>query len=71
MMSFCGQVLRVQDRVENIILEATPRQRKIKDTVLLEERHATASATVSARVNRFFSFESVGSKECREDLGYG
>ena len=36
MMSFCGQVLRVQDRVENIILEATPRQRKIKDTVLLE-----------------------------------
>ena len=36
MMGFCGQVLRVQDRVENIILEATPRQRKIKDTVLLE-----------------------------------
>jgi hypothetical protein len=36
MMSFCGQVLRVQDRVENIVLEATPRQRKIKDTVLLE-----------------------------------
>jgi hypothetical protein len=36
MMSFCGQVLKVQDRVENIVLEATPRQRKIKDTVLLE-----------------------------------
>ncbi|MEK6279125.1 MAG: hypothetical protein AABN95_02115 [Acidobacteriota bacterium] len=36
MMTFCGQVLRVQDRVENIILEGTPRQRKIKDTVLLE-----------------------------------
>jgi hypothetical protein len=36
MMSFCGQTLRVQDRVENIVLEATPRQRKIKDTVLLE-----------------------------------
>jgi len=36
MMTFCGQVLRVQDRVENIVLEATPRQRKIKDTVLLE-----------------------------------
>jgi hypothetical protein len=36
MMSFCGQVMRVQDRVENIILEATTKQRKIKDTVLLE-----------------------------------
>ncbi|HEV2884251.1 MAG TPA: hypothetical protein VGW36_05300 [Pyrinomonadaceae bacterium] len=36
MMSFCGQVMKVQDRVENIVLEATPRQRKIKDTVLLE-----------------------------------
>jgi len=36
MMSFCGQVLRVKDRVENIILEGTTRQRKIKDTVLLE-----------------------------------
>lgn len=36
MMGFCGQVLRVQNRVENIVLEATPRQRKIKDTVLLE-----------------------------------
>jgi len=35
MMSFCGQVMRVQNRVENIILEATPKQRKIKDTVLL------------------------------------
>ena len=36
MMSFCGSVLRVKDRVENIILEGTTRQRKIKDTVLLE-----------------------------------
>ncbi len=36
MLSFCGQVMRVQDRVENIILEATTKQRKIKDTVLLE-----------------------------------
>lgn len=36
MMSFCGQVMRVQDRVENIILEATTRQRRIKNTVLLE-----------------------------------
>jgi hypothetical protein len=36
MMSFCGQVMRVQNRVENIILEATPKQRRIKDTVLLE-----------------------------------
>jgi hypothetical protein len=36
MMSFCGRVLRVQDRVENIILEGTTKQRKIKDTVLLE-----------------------------------
>lgn len=36
MLSFCGRVLRVQDRVENIVLEATPRQIKIKDTVLLE-----------------------------------
>ena len=30
------QTLRVQDRVENIVLEATTKQRKIKDTVLLE-----------------------------------
>ena len=36
MANFCGQVLSVRDRVENIVLEATPRQRKIKDTVLLE-----------------------------------
>ncbi len=36
MLSFCGQVLRVQKRVENIVLEGTSRQRKIKDTVLLE-----------------------------------
>lgn len=36
MTKFCGQVLRVRERVENIVLEATQRQRKIKDTVLLE-----------------------------------
>ncbi|PYS72987.1 MAG: hypothetical protein DMF69_06130 [Acidobacteria bacterium] len=36
MLTFCGQVMRVQDRVDNIILEATTKQRKIKDTVLLE-----------------------------------
>ncbi|HXT62949.1 MAG TPA: hypothetical protein VN696_07935 [Pyrinomonadaceae bacterium] len=36
MAEFCGSVMRVQKRVEKIILEATPRQREIKDTVLLE-----------------------------------
>jgi hypothetical protein len=36
MANFCGQIMRVRDRVENIVLEATPRQRKIKETVLLE-----------------------------------
>ena len=36
MAEFCGSVMRVQKRVERIILEATPRQREIKDTVLLE-----------------------------------
>jgi hypothetical protein len=36
MADFCGQVMKVRDRVENIVLEATPRQRKIKDTVVLE-----------------------------------
>ena len=36
MANFCGQVLQVRDRVENIVLEATPRQRKIKETVVLE-----------------------------------
>src|ERR1041385_4242118 len=36
MADFCGQVMKVKDRVENIVLEATPRQRKIKDTVVLE-----------------------------------
>lgn len=36
MADFCGQVMQVRDRVENIVLEATTRQRKIKDTVLLE-----------------------------------
>jgi hypothetical protein len=36
MKDFCGQVLRVRDRVENIVLEGTSRQRTLKDTVLLE-----------------------------------
>jgi hypothetical protein len=36
MANFCGQVMKVRDRVENIVLEATPRQRKIKHTVVLE-----------------------------------
>lgn len=36
MAEFCGSVMRVQKRVEKIIIEGTPRQREIKDTVLLE-----------------------------------
>ena len=36
MAEFCGSVMKVQRRVEKIILEGTPHQRKIKDTVLLE-----------------------------------
>lgn len=36
MKDFCGQVLRVRDRVENIVLEGTSRQRTLKETVLLE-----------------------------------
>lgn len=36
MAEFCGSVMRVQKRVERIILEGSPRQREIKDTVLLE-----------------------------------
>jgi len=36
MAEFCGRVMKVRDRVENIVLEATPRQRRLKDTVLLE-----------------------------------
>ena len=36
MAEFSGRVMRVQERVERIILEGTPRQRKLKDTVLLE-----------------------------------
>jgi hypothetical protein len=36
MADFCGRELRVQNRVDKIILEGTPRQREIKDTVLLE-----------------------------------
>lgn len=36
MAEFCGREMRVQNRVEKIILEGTSRQRRIKDTVLLE-----------------------------------
>ena len=36
MAEFCGSVMRVQKRVERIILEGTPKQREIRDTVLLE-----------------------------------
>lgn len=36
MVEFCGSVMRVQKRVERIVLEGSPRQREIKDTVLLE-----------------------------------
>jgi hypothetical protein len=36
MADYCGQVLKVRDRVEKIVLEATTRQRTIKDTVVLE-----------------------------------
>ena len=37
MARFCGRVLRVRNRVDQIILEGTRRQRKLKDTVVLEE----------------------------------
>ena len=33
---FCGQVLRVRNRVDKIILEGTQKQRELKDTVVLE-----------------------------------
>lgn len=36
MADYCGQVMRVRDRVESIVLEATNRQRKIENTVVLE-----------------------------------
>lgn len=36
MTEFCGSVMRVQKRVERIVLEGSPRQRAIKDTVLLD-----------------------------------
>lgn len=36
MAEYCGEEMRVQKRVERIVLEASPRQRAIKDTVLLE-----------------------------------
>jgi hypothetical protein len=36
MTEYCGSVMRVQKRVERIVLEGSPRQRAIKDTVLLE-----------------------------------
>jgi len=36
MAEFCGQVLRVRNRVDKIVLEGTPKQRELKDTVVLE-----------------------------------
>jgi hypothetical protein len=36
MAEYCGSVMRVQKCVERIILEGSPRQREITDTVLLE-----------------------------------
>jgi hypothetical protein len=36
MAEFSGKIMRVQERVEKIVLEGTTRQRKLKDTVLLE-----------------------------------
>jgi hypothetical protein len=36
MADFSGQVLRVRDRVENIVLDGVRQQRTIRDTVLLE-----------------------------------
>ena len=36
MTEFCGSEMRVQKRVERIVLEGSPRQRAIKDTVLLD-----------------------------------
>jgi hypothetical protein len=36
MAEFCGQVMRVRNRVDRIILEGTPKQRELKDTVVLE-----------------------------------
>jgi len=36
MAEFCGQVLRVRNRVDKIVLEGTSKQRELKDTVVLE-----------------------------------
>jgi len=36
MAEFCGREMRVQNRLDKIILEGTSRQREIKNTVLLE-----------------------------------
>src|SRR5262245_31993914 len=36
MVEFCGQVMRVRNRVDKIVLEGTSRQRELKDTVVLE-----------------------------------
>lgn len=33
---FCGQVMRVRNRVDKIVLEGTQKQRQLKDTVVLE-----------------------------------
>jgi hypothetical protein len=36
MVEFCGQVMRVRNRVDKIVLEGTQKQRELKDTVVLE-----------------------------------
>ena len=36
MAEFCGQVMRVRNRVDRIVLEGTQKQRELKDTVVLE-----------------------------------
>lgn len=36
MTEFCGRTMRVQERVEQIVLEGTTKQRKLADTVLLQ-----------------------------------
>ena len=36
MVEFCGQTLRVRNRVDKIVLEGTSKQRELKDTVVLE-----------------------------------
>ncbi len=62
MKDFCGQTLRVRDRVENIVLEGTSLQRRLKDTVLLEGQPATACVIACARVNHFSFGGNAGLK---------